>query len=120
MLQCQRAFCAVFFSALHFLLGNSRVWGCAFVRSFLAFSFVVRRFLAECVNSSLSGIRWNLGEFGEISGKFRGTQWNSVGFCMALSMGNSWGISGQTLIFGKIGGWGWFRMIWGVKRLSRK
>ena len=37
----------------------------------------------------ISGIRWNLGEFGEIreiSGKFRGIQWNSVGFCMALSM----------------------------------
>ena len=34
-------------------------------------------------------IRWSLGEFGEIgeiSGKFRGTQWNSVGFCTALSM----------------------------------
>ena len=45
----------------------------------------------------ISGIRWNLGKFGEIreiSGKFRGTQWNSVEFCMALSM-NSMVIPGN-------------------------
>ena len=59
--------------------------------------------MADCVNSSpplislkIHGIRWNLGEIREIreiSGKFRGIQWNSVGLCMALSM-NSVGIPG--------------------------
>ena len=60
--------------------------------------------------------RGNSGNFGKIQG-------NSVGFCMALSM-NSVGIPGG---FGatpdfqqKIWGLGWFRAIWGVKRLLRK
>ena len=65
----------------------------------------------------ISGIRWNLGEIGEIqeiSGKFRGTQWNSVGFCMALNM-NSVGIpggfrgnAGFSRNFGVWGGFGRF------------
>ena len=65
----------------------------------------------------ISGIQWNLGEFGEIreiSGKFRAIQWNSVGFCMALSM-NSVGIpggfrgnAGSSGKFRVSGGFGWF------------
>ena len=56
----------------------------------------MHEFLSSPDFAEISGIRRNLGEFGEIheiSEKFRGTQWNSVGFCMALSM-NSVGIPG--------------------------
>ena len=56
----------------------------------------LRDFLSSPDFPEISGICWNLGELGEIreiSEKFRGTQWNSVGFCMALSM-NSVGIPG--------------------------
>ena len=62
--------------------------------------------MPDCVNSSpplilrkfqgFGGIWANSGKFGkfhEISKKIRGIQWNSVGFCMALSM-NSVGIPG--------------------------
>ena len=65
--------------------------------------------LADCVNSSpplisrkFPGIRWNFGEIGEIreiSGKLRGTQRNSVGFCMPLSMN-----SVEHLEFGAVSG----------------
>ena len=57
----------------------------------------MREFLSPPDFPEISGIRWNLGEFGEIreiSGKLRGIQWNSVGFCMALNM-NSVGIPGD-------------------------
>ena len=69
----------------------------------------------------ISGIRWNLGEFGkirEISGKFRGIPWNSVGFCIAFSMnsvGIPGGFRGNAGFSGKFGVWGWFRGNWGVK-----
>ena len=59
----------------------------------------------------ISGIRWNLDEIREISGKFRGIQWNSVGFCMALSMnsrGIPGGFRGNTGFSGKFGVWGAF------------
>ena len=80
--------------------------------------------LADCVNSSsplilrkfpgFSGIWANLGEIRKFqgnSGKFRGIQWNSVGFCMALSM-NSVGIPGGFRANAgfprKLGVWGGF------------
>ena len=88
--------------------------------------------LADCVNSSppfifrksqgFSGIWAKSGKFG----KFRETQGNSVEFNGVLYgtqyefSGNSWGLSGRRRIFGKIWGLGWFRVIWGVKRLLRK
>ena len=54
----------------------------------------------------------------EISGKFRGTQWNSVGLCMALSM-NSVGIPGgfrcNAGSSGKFGVWGGFGRFGGLK-----
>ena len=77
----------------------------------------LREFLSSPDFAEISGIRWNLGEFGEtrdISGKLRGTQWNSVGFCMALSMnsvgfpGGFRGSSGFSGKFGVWGGFGWF------------
>ena len=74
----------------------------------------MREFLSSPVFREISGIRWNLGEFGEIreiSGKFRGTQWNSVGFCMALSMnsvGIPGGFRGDAGFLGKFGVWGGF------------
>ena len=56
------------------------------------------------------------GNSGELSG-------NSVAFCMALNI-NSVGvlgvISGQRRGFGKNCSLGWFRAIWGLKRLLRK
>ena len=77
----------------------------------------LREFLLSPDFAEISGIQWNLGEFGkirEISGKFRWTQWNSVGFCMALSM-NSVGIpggfrgnAGFSRKLGVWGGFGWF------------
>ena len=85
------------------------------------------------MNSSPPLISWKFQGFGgiwatsgkiqEISRKFRGTQWNSVGLCMALSMNSvaiPGGISGQRRIFGNMWGLEWFRAIWGVKRLLRK
>ena len=86
----------------------------------------MREFLSSPDFPEISGIRWNLGEFAEIReilGKLRGTQWDSVGFCMALSMnsvGIPGGFRGNARVFGKIWGLGWFRVIWGVKRLLRK
>ena len=47
----------------------------------------------------------------EISAKFGGIQWNSVGFCMALSMnsvGIPGGFRGNAVISGKVGVWGGF------------
>ena len=88
--------------------------------------------LADCVNSSpplisrkfqgFGGIWANLGKFGkfrENSGELSGIQWGLYGAWYEFS-GNSWGISGQRRIFGEIWGLGWFRVIWGVKRLLRK
>ena len=78
----------------------------------------MREFLSSPDLAEISGIRGNLGDFGEIreiSGKFRGTQWNSVGFCMALSMNSvripgkfrdNAGFSGK---FGHWGGFGWLK-----------
>ena len=70
------------------------------------------------------GIWWNLSEFRDIrrnSGKLRGTQWNSVGFCMALQM-NSVGIPGRFRgnagFSGKIWGLGWFRPILGPQKAN--
>ena len=60
------------------------------------FSTTVLLFLSSPDFPEISGFRWNLGGFGEIqeiSGKLRGIHWNSVGFCIALSM-NSVGIPG--------------------------
>ena len=74
----------------------------------------MREFLSSPDFPEISGIRWNLGEFGEIleiSGKLRGIRWNSVGFCMVLSM-NSAGIPGGSRgaagFSGKFGVWGGF------------
>ena len=77
--------------------------------------------VADCVNSSPPLILRKFQGFGGIwanSGKFRdkvrGTQWNAMGFCMALSM-NSVGIpggfrgnAGFSGIFVVWGGFGWF------------
>ena len=71
-------------------------------------------FLSSPHFSEISGIRWNLAEFWEIreiSGKLRGTQWNSVGFCMTLSMnsvGMPGGFRGNAGFSGKFGVWGGF------------
>ena len=81
----------------------------------------MREFLSSPNFPEISGIRWNLGEFGEIreiSGKLRGIQWNSVGLCMALSMssvgipGGFWGNAGFS---GKLGVWGGFGRFGGSK-----
>ena len=77
--------------------------------------------MADCLNFSpplisqkfqgFGGIWANSGKSRETSGKFRGTQWNSVGFCMARSM-NSVGIPGKFRgnagFSGKFGFWGGF------------
>ena len=65
-------------------------------------------------------IRWNLGEPGPDSRNFGKT--HSVEFSMALDM-NSVGIPGgfgATAGFQKVWSLGWFRAIWGLKRLLRK
>ena len=56
----------------------------------------MREFLSSPDFPEISGIRWYFGDFREIreiSGKIGGMQWNSVGFCMTLTM-NSVGIPG--------------------------
>ena len=76
----------------------------------------LREFLSCPDFPEISGIRGNFGEFREIreiSGKFRETQWNSMGLCMALNV-NSVGIP-RRRVFGKIWGLGWFRAIWCLK-----
>ena len=53
----------------------------------------------------------NSGEIREISGKFRGTQWNSVGFCVALNLNSvriPGGFRGNAWFSGKFGVWGGF------------
>ena len=83
----------------------------------------LHEFLSSPDFPEISGIRWNLGKFGEIreiSGKLRGPQWNSVGVCMKPSMNSvdySWGISGQRQIFGQI--WGGFGDLGGQKAFAQ-
>ena len=76
----------------------------------------MRKSLSSPDFAEISGVWWNLGELGEIReilGKLRGTQWNSVGFCMALSMNSvgiriSGGFRGNAGFSGKFGVWGGF------------
>ena len=70
----------------------------------------------------ISGIRWNLGEFGEIreiSGKLRGTQWEFSGALYAALNMNSAGIPGgfrcSAGFSGKLGVWGGFGRFGGSK-----
>ena len=60
--------------------------------------------------------RENSVEFQENSVELSGIQY---GASYEFS-GNSWGISEQRRVFGEIWGLGWFRAIWGLKRLLRK
>ena len=84
----------------------------------------MRDFLSSPDFPELLGIRWNLGEFGElreISGKLRGIQRNSVGFCMALSrnsVGIPGGFRGNAGFSGKFGVWGGFGRFGGSKGFS--
>ena len=85
----------------------------------------MREFLSSPDFREISGIRWNLGDFGEIreiSGKLRGTQWNSVGFCMALNMNSVefLGDFGARPGFRENSGFGVVSGDWGLKRLLRK
>ena len=62
-----------------------------------AFRFDKQVFLYILLTCTICPISLNFGEIGENSRKFRklrGTQWNSVGFCMELSM-NSVGTAGK-------------------------
>ena len=71
----------------------------------------------------ISGIRWNLGEFGKNSGNFGRTEWNSVEFSMALrmnSVGIPGGFRGNAGFWGKFGVWGGFGRFGGPAQIARK
>ena len=71
---------------------------------------ISRKFQGFCGIWANSG---KIGNFRENSGEFSGVRWGLHGAQYELS-GNSWGISGQRRVFG------WFRAIWGLRRLLRK
>ena len=86
---------------------------------------LVLKFLSSPDFPEISGDSVELGRNRENSrnfGKTQGNPWNSVGFLYGVSYNFS-GIPGgfrRHAGFGKIWGLGWFRAIWGLKRLLRK
>ena len=63
------------------------------------------------------------GKIREISGKLQGTQWNSVGFCMAVSMNSveiPGGFRGNAGFSGNFGVWGGFGRFGGQKAFAQR